>query len=266
MKDFNFDKMKNYNVSDEWADRVLLTTSTMKPSSNRYAKIVVSCLCLTFACVISLMVFSFGKNTQENIKTAIKSETTAATEIKATDTTTHEVSENPTSSEKLNEKETDALEKPTVTGATDTQVNKPVKPTSVPATQPQPEVKPTAPQSTTPVVTPTIAPTEPATQAPTEDTTSPAHSGDCIVSFSPSYLVGNGTIYCRIKDADNNSVGDTNLFSQEHVASFYSGFGSVYYYLYSPQSAGVVLEPGTYKYFFYNEHGVPILNIVVEIQ
>ncbi len=99
-----------------------------------------------------------------------------------------------------------------------------------------------------------------------EDSSDTQLPGDCVVGFSPGYLVGDGKIYCKIYDKDYNILGDSNLFSDEHRASFYSGFGSIYYYLYSPLKVGLDLEPGKYIYVFYNEHTVPICNVTVVIE
>lgn len=258
MKNFNFDNMKNFTVSDEWADRVLSTASTIQPSKKPNVTVITTCLSLVFVCILGVIGFNFTKNTPKTLPMDVLKETQNETLSNLVEET-----EKPTTQ---NETVKESTEHQTVSAST-------VKPTQmeeITPTQitPQPTVTPTQPQTQpTPEPTEPVLPSEGETTEPTDNgTQNPSGSnGDCIVSFSPSYLVGSGKIYCRIKDDNLKSVGDTNLFSDQHLASFYSGFGSNYYYLYSPENAGLVLEPGTYNYYFYNEHGIPICQVVVEI-
>ena len=280
MNDFNFDKMKSFDISDEWADRVLSTASKIKPRPKYNAKIIASCLCLTFVCMISVLVFGFGKTqpqiptapketetviqTQEKsenkaYKTVKKQEKSEVTQVK--ETKNQEISAS--KQEESTKKPTDKKEqKPTVLN------NHTQKPVIKPTVKPVKPTNETVSEETQPSTEQSLPNKEESTEeskTDNEDLTSPTGS-DCIVSFSPSYLVGDGKIYCRIKDVNDRPVGDRKLFSSEHLARFYSGFGSVYYYIYSPQSVGLVLEPGTYRYYFYNEHGVPITDVIVEIK
>ncbi len=260
MKDFNFDNMKNFTVSDEWADKVLATASTITPTKIRNKRIIATCVSLVFVCAISVAVLHFHNNTPKILPTDVVKET----EFETVKTTADSTVDNTEDSSTPKETTSKALEQTEVyenaTEPYETQKPKPVE------TTPPPTIAPTQP-STEPATNPIESTVPEPTQSPSEDTeTLPPGTGDCIVSFSPSYLVGNGNIYCRVKDSNLISVGDSNLFSNEHLASFYSGFGSVYYYIYSPQSAGLNLSPGTYHYYFYNEHGVPICNTVIEIK
>ena len=276
MKDFNFDNMKNYETPDEWAERAIATASAMKPKYPQYIRFAAACCCLVFVCFLSVIMFNYSKNTPPVLKSEPKPESTIEVQTEEQNDFTQEhidtmpldnTAEQP--SKESNQENQDNNNKP--------EQNPSVAPVVPPATEPS---KPdeTIPQSPTnpPEPTKPITPQQP-TQAPDvpdpteepsqEDVTDDVRqSGDCIVSFAPSYLVGNGTIYCRIKTLDNVSVGDNNLMSDEHVATFFSGFGSKYYYLYSPQSAGLELEPGTYRYYFYNEHSVPICSVIVEVK
>lgn len=281
MKDFNFDKMKNYTVPDELADKVLDTVANIKPSSGRYAKIVVSCICFTLVCAISIVVFGF-KNQQPptlRVSDTKETQTQSETETQVIETSEDNTTENsdsdvviPDSTKEItdatqeseSEQKSPSSSSPTNTTPGVKPSQKPSKPTTPPVVDPP---KPTLPPepSQEPPTTPPESPEEPSQEPPIEDP-SDLLNGDCVVSFSPSYLVGSGKIYCRVKDSDKNTVGDKNLFSDQHLASFYSGFGSVYQYIYSPSAMGLVLEPGNYNYFFYNEHGVPILNVPIVVK
>lgn len=265
MKDFNFDKMKNYQVSDEWADRVIDAASGIRPRSGRNTKLIASCLCLTFVCIVSVMFFGYTKDNGAIVPVASQSSTN--TEEKFTSPTVNQSTQPEKQNEQTHVPSATANNNivPPTKAPNSTQSGH-EKPTLAPSVKPSQTPEPTEVKPTTPTEMPTQAPTITPTQDPKPEDPTEMLSGDCVVSFSPSYLVGSGKIYCRIKDVDKKSVGDKNLFSDEHLARFYSGFGSIYYYLYSPQAKGVVLEPGIYYYYFYNEHGVPILNLQVEVR
>ncbi len=79
----------------------------------------------------------------------------------------------------------------------------------------------------------------------------PKDSLYCKGNVYSEYMGADGNVYCRILDMDFNTIGDSDLYSQEHLAEIVvqeKNKIGVYYY---PLLKGLELEPGAYMYDFY---------------
>ncbi len=64
------------------------------------------------------------------------------------------------------------------------------------------------------------------------------------------------TVYCCFYDKNGNIVGDSNLFSKQHLAVVVAGKNTgIRYFDYYYDMRGLELEAGHYMYDFYNEEG-----------
>ena len=270
MSEFNFDKMKNLEIPDTWVDGALNVPPKKKLPviCVNFRRVATAVACLLVVCLVGFIPFIINPD-NDILPVATKStDPTSHTVVDETsdNTDVSQTEEDQEQTQKPSENMVVNIQTETPNPSTNTEVMEPSESTQASETI-IPDSSTTEPtqvdtQATQPSIPEVILPTN---DSP-EDSSGPDFlSGDCIVSVSPSFLVGSGNIYCKIKDESNIHIGDNHLYSQQHVASFYSGFGSVYYYLYSPQKAGLVLEPGTYYYYFYNEHSVPICKATVVI-
>lgn len=269
MSEFNFDKLSNLEIPEKWVDNTLNAPKIPQKSTPVFINLkkpMTAVACLMVVCLVgfSLFIFKPDKNilpvdteatqsTENSLiisPTMAQESTTKQNGIKAITEATEETHLNNTESKK-------PIENTSFSTEADETVNEPNKP----------EESPTA---ATPEPTENVEPSAPDVIPPTDnsanDSSNPEYSvGDCLVAISPGYLVGNGNIYCRIYNSNHEYIGDKNIFSDQHLARFYSGFGSTYYYYYNPIKAGLILEPDTYTYSFYNEHTVPICKAKIVI-
>ncbi len=265
MSEFNFDKLKNLDIPDKWVDDTI-NASVKKEKTPilfvNFKKLVPAVACLLVVCLVSLVPFILKADkeilpvdTTETQSTESVSLITPTTE-KETSTEQKEISTEAT--QEIREDNIDNVT-PTQPVFSETRNDETVSETSEPTKSPTSATEePTEPEE--PTLPDVIVPSE---NNPNDSAYPNYSAGDCLVAISPSFLVGNRNVYCRIYNSDQEYIGDRNIFSDQHLASFYSGFGSVYYYLYSPQKAGIILEPGTYTYSFYNDHTVPICKATV---
>lgn len=136
--------------------------------------------------------------------------------------------------------------------------------TETPTTEPteKPTQKPTQRPTQRPTQKPTVKPTQKPTQKPTNsaggDGFNSVESVSCSDSFSVSKLVGSGKVYCSVYSSSGKLVGDSNLFSSQHLATIDYKTSSVVLVSYDPTSKGLLLSQGRYTYSFYNENGVVV--------
>ncbi len=138
--------------------------------------------------------------------------------------------------------------------------------------------------SITEPITPTLPPSEEdveqlPTAEPTESGTLPENPyhiegpkpllylewvrGDCPVSI----LGKEKKVYCCFYDKNGNIVGDSNLFSKQHLAVVIAGKNTgIRYFDYYPEMRGLELEVGHYMYDFYNEDGRMVFRSFVTIK
>lgn len=278
MRKVNFNSLKNLQIPDAWTKKAIAISGNNEgPKKIPFVisrKVLSLVACLVVVCLVSSIPLIFKINNDilpvstensENISVTVsreddnnpaKIEKEHKEKPTKEDTENHVVIENTEPSELVEETKT-----PSSNSSAEEKPEESKKPTQKPSeTVPEEPVKTEPVEDFGPSGDNVINPDSP------EDSSDTPKPGDCVVGFSPSFLVGDGKIYCRIYDKDDNILGNQNLFSDEHRASFYSGFGSVYYYIYSPSKVGLNLEPGKYRYVFYNEHTVPICNVTVVVE
>ena len=126
----------------------------------------------------------------------------------------------------------------------------------------KPTVKPSEKPTQPPAVTPTEAPTESPTEAPTEEPWIPPTENpfnNIILSGSAPQGTVNGSknLYCMIYDSNGRLIGDSNLYSSQHVAYFMgTGYGKAYFSYSVPN--GLITKHDTYTYYFYDQDGVTL--------
>ena len=269
MSEFNFDKLSNLEIPEKWVENTLNAPRNSRKSAIiflNFRKPMTAAACLMVVCLVGFTLFTFKPN-----KDILPVDTNTPQSTESLSVISPTIAQEGTTEPKDTEAITEATEEtyvnntesknPTEYISSDTKadetVNEPTKSQENPTTSSQEPTESEEP-SVPDIVYPTIA--------TPNDSSEPEYSvGDCIVSISPGYLVGNGKIYCRIYNSNHEYIGDKNICSDQHLAHFYSGFGSTYYYYYNPLKAGLILEPDTYTYSFYNEHSVPICKAKIVI-
>lgn len=248
MSEFNFDKLKNYEAPESWAQKAIKAANEQE--KDRFYFFRVYRVAIVFACLILFCVISFTVCLQiidDSIITPVNvEETTDSTKIshleKQTENEyeifaedlTDEVEE---TKEKATEKE---IQKPEQTQKP-TQSSEKVKPTKKPQkekeTQNSENIESTLPYS------------EP-TEKPIEQTVM------CSTIIEKNKISENTDFYCRIYDCDDDIyLGDDDIFSSQHLAEIYGSSDSGVYVRYYPVKSGVITENGEYIVMFYDENG-----------
>lgn len=83
----------------------------------------------------------------------------------------------------------------------------------------------------------------------------------CDAQFSLELLSGSENVYCRITDENGALIGDTDLFSDQHIAyksPQTDGTVFVSYNLYDLVDSGVNLPEGIYHFYFYGDKGMVV--------
>ncbi|MBQ3265414.1 MAG: hypothetical protein IJH07_06525 [Ruminococcus sp.] len=121
---------------------------------------------------------------------------------------------------------------------------------------------PTEGQSS-PTATPWENPTEPTWEDPTTPTepksTESRYKESVNVYYVSAFTVSainreGGVVYCRIYDSDGNLYGDSDLYSDQHVATLTLTYNSRTL-SYTPRDYGILPEDGCYRYEFYTGSG-----------
>ena len=259
MSEFKFDKLKNYQAPDEWAQRVIDTVNeekTVPIYHTRCFRATIVCVCMILVCVLS---FTFCLQVlDETIIPSVNVNETFVSSTKTQNATLYEPDEtqkesenelfsDPTENETEDETKTstDSTEnvKPTnKKPEKETQKPEVVKPTKKPqSSKPSETQKPQKPESTTPYIEPT--------EAPIEDRV------NCSTIIEKSKL-STGNVYCRVYDCDDDVyLGDDDIFSSQHLAEIYGSTDSSYYIRYFPVKSGVITKNGEYIVMFYDSNG-----------
>ncbi len=134
-----------------------------------------------------------------------------------------------------------------------------VKPTQAPTIEPteKPDVKPTE----VPTQPPTQKPTQKPTQEPTTGVENFPDEPFIIISSYPVSGWNSTTevVYCRLYDASGNLVGDSDLYSSQHLAKIDSQDSKRVYVSYDPQARGLMIPVGEYSFCFYNLLGTVLV-------
>lgn len=298
MNRLNFDNLKNLEIPDTWIENALSIPANHKSKSRSflsYSRVVATAACFMVVCAASFSVFFF-MNDNGGIPISNRTSTTTATERKdhtqnsvTTATITDTQIENYFLSSEFSEttqKITEATEKPSVSDATvpDTEpAESLVADSTLSSRETESAETPTIPSVTYPTVVTTQQPITAETQVSTtqplviptvsvESTTSATvdddwcdiqSNGICYGNFPKSQLVGN--VYCRLYDSDGKLVGDSNLYSSQHLAHYVIEAGNNVYVQYFLSDAGLDLSSGTYIYYFYNANGVDLYTDFVNV-
>ena len=96
----------------------------------------------------------------------------------------------------------------------------------------------------------------PSTDPPTPDVTEP----EIIITSNTCYgqvyeRLYTERMYCFIADTSSNIYGDSDLFSDQHLATVESDENGWITVSYNPDDYGILSEPNTYRYAFYNDEG-----------
>ena len=129
-------------------------------------------------------------------------------------------------------------------------------PTESPTIRIPPTELPWNPPTEPPWVLPTMPPEPTEPPQPTEPADEIVFIG--VFPWEPDYdNEDSWWLYCRIYDQNGNLVGDPDLFSESHKASYliWSGITNAYY---RPADYGIRLSTGRYTYFFYDINGVDV--------
>lgn len=95
---------------------------------------------------------------------------------------------------------------------------------------------------------PTEAPAPKPTQSPFKPTVSVNVSSFAVSSINRD----GGVVYCRIYDDNGNQYGDSDRFSDQHIATLTLGHRTLSY---TPRDYGILPADGTYNYEFYTKSG-----------
>lgn len=126
--------------------------------------------------------------------------------------------------------------------------------------------EPTEGENVPPTSTPWVSPSEPSWEDPPSPTVpKPTQSRyKASVSLSVSvYTVSminkeGGVVYCRIYDSSGNSYGDSDRYSDQHLAALTLTYDSRTL-SYTPRDYGILPEDGYYSYEFYTRSGKSLI-------
>lgn len=268
MSEFKFDKLKNYEAPDEWAERVIKTANSKKKEKiyfTRGYRVAIICVCLILMCVMGFTVclqvldeaIIVPVNVEEtvdstktphmdNINVNIPNKNGEDFEEETKTDATEIDKEKETQATEPNKKETTNVEPTKKKPEKETQKVDKVKPTKKPQSPEQNDKEPQKPsqkpESTTPYVEPTETPIE--------------NKVVCTTTIGKNMISSSDAIYCRIYDCDDDVyLGDENIYSSQHLAQIYGSSEDNYYIRYFPVKRSVITKNGEYIVMFYDENG-----------
>ncbi len=169
------------------------------------------------------------------------------------------------SEETKNEEESSSTTLPSTSLETQSVATEPQEPTH----QVNPTQAPTIEPTEKPDVRPTVVPTQPPTQKPTQKPTQEPTMGVDNFPDEPFVIISsypvsgwNSTtevVYCRLYDASGNLVGDSDLYSSQHLAKIDSQDSKRVYVSYDLQARGLMIPVGEYSFCFYNLLGTVLV-------
>lgn len=262
MSEFNFDKLKNYEAPNEWAEKVIKTANEKEKEKiyfTRGYRVAVICVCLILLCVMGFTVclqvldetIIVPVNVEETVDST-KNPHMDNINVNITDKSDEDFEEESKSDKKETqltesiEKETEKVEPAKKKSEKETQkVDKESptkKPQSTKSIDKETQKPQTKPESTTPYVEPTETPIE--------------NKVVCTTTISKNLITDSDAIYCRIYDCDDDVyLGDENIYSSQHLAQIYGNSEESYYIRYFPVKNGVITKNGEYIAMFYDENG-----------
>lgn len=259
MSEFNFDKLKNYDAPNEWAERVIKTANSKKKERTFFTRgyrVAMLCICLILMCVmgftVCLQALDEGFILPVNVE-----ETVVSTKIPHMDNVNVNVSDNDdddfdndsetepeeeTQELEPTEKETQKVEPTKKKPEKETQKVDKVKPTKKPqSSKPSETQKPHKPESTKPYIEPTEMPIE--------------NKVVCSATIDKSKMSGS-SVYCRIYDCEDDIyLGSDDMFSSQNLADVYGSSDNELFVRIYPVKRGLITENGEYIVMFYDESG-----------
>lgn len=287
MNRLNFDSLENLNVPEEWIEKALVVPDNIQNKKPidflKLSRIITSVACVAVVSIVSLSLFFFTKNNAE-IPIGVKNTTSVTFEWNQDEETScnnlNTESKDDLSVTEPSEKSIKNTENITHSSSSRETVSNNTEPTekstAITSVEPQDtdSAVRTEPTETNRVTNPSnnektdpIDNTKPIeTTKATESVEPSSDSGwngvltvtTCEAEFSSDLITGSGKVYCRLYDSKGNMIGDSNLFSAQHLASSRVDKNGKVFATYYPVSAGLNLNSGRYSFYFYNENGKDI--------
>lgn len=289
MSKTDFDFQKHVDVPEKWIENALKIPqiAPIKPKVMLFPRRCIAAASIVLVTVLSVSAYFFFGNKKQipvaPVAPAVSTEApteyaaTAPTQTPAESASTTKPSTVPTAAPET-QIATDSEGRITViTITTRTDDTQPTTPPLSPTVAKQPSTE----QSSKPSIKPTMKPTEAAVVKPPESqkaestkapTTLPTEAPlieedirtiEIRVTFDASDIIqaaaDSEDIYCRVYDGARNLLGDENLYSRSHLASFSvegSGWQSVnYIYSYTGEYDAATAVGDRFTYEFYNDRG-----------
>lgn len=267
-----YDFSKHVKVPDEWIERALAVPKTHQAKPRVFlfsSRRLITAASIMMVLTLSISLYFYFRNINTPVAVAPPPVTdtapTEAGDVPVASESTHEpfVSSSPSAH--------DPTEPPTTAETTpkDPIVSSQGSPTYLP-TDPE-SVSPSPNPTSKPIVTPTeephtrpdSAPIEDSDSAPTDGSESPA-IGDFVIVHTVERDPSEGysadvqeTVYCSIYDSLGNLIGDSDLFSGEHIAQIMR-VNNEPCYVFTQERPGYAAASAYYTYVFYNRNGLTL--------
>ncbi|MBQ8057422.1 MAG: hypothetical protein IJ275_03700 [Ruminococcus sp.] len=247
MSEFNFDKMRNLNIPDEWAENTIKTVNELKrPTKNKSVRPLRTAIYLSLLIVFIVMMLTFSLP-QSNVGIDVVKES-YSDETKNKSGIVYKPTEIDEKSESLPFSKTEETESRVEEESSNFDNDVEVKETEkVIETQEKPT---RSPKPTLPAV-----PTEDETKEPEKNN----HDYYITITLNNDKLTGDGNIYC-ITTCNGVNTSGSELNSKEHEVEIVEHTKSTTTVRYYPYRQGVVKTSGynLYVFSFCNEDGVNI--------
>lgn len=288
MSEFKFDKMKNLEIPDEWAEKTISTVSKLKNTSKMnipYSRYALSFASIVFVVMLSVVVFMLTQNilspdyekkdkstiavTQTEFSTIHQSnvETSVQTDIQ-TQSSTEECTED--DNEYIDDTNPDEYEDPDESSNNSSSNNQNPDSPNNPNVEPNNGLKPNTPAE--PSGKPNGIPSDPAckpngsgntkyTVAPDLDTDKPPEEKYLYTSFLPYPYVGPATgdeiFYCKILNREEEfNFDDPDLYDESRKVLVYSSNENIVTIRFCAGKNGGVTKNGDYDFYVYDANGV----------
>ena len=257
MNDFNFDKMKNFNTPNEWAEKakeIPVITETKTPLFVfRYPRAFAVAMSFLFVVVLSVSFFVF-KPDEDILPVATNAQNSEETAIRTENT-------HPTDNTKETEKEFESggyVNIEPEESEPQTQANTSEKPTQKPTSSTEriePSEKPSETQPQTQNQTENLTQTPSTVPMPSDPPSDKVDKNDIYVNVAiyKHLVLADEKIFCRVYDEKGVLLGDPDLYSEEHLTELI--FSTYYFVRYYPYRHSLITKTGFYTFVFYNSEG-----------
>lgn len=244
--EIKFDELKNLSVPDGWEERALRLQATAAPKRRLRPLYLAASAAAAVLVAVSVLSVVWLMRPEPQPRLPIAAESASSVyPSEATASTAAPSAAMPSAQASVSVPATEPTEAALPATAT-------VAPSAAPT------VPATAPKPTTPPTTASVYSTMPLVDGSTSSATYPtAYPSGCTLqaSFSADRLTGQGSVYCRLIDSNGATLGESELFSVQHLAAA-TVSGDAVTATYRPAESGVHFEEGeSYTIVFYNESG-----------